>query len=208
MKVSYLTRRAVALCAGVLAAIAVVVAPAAAASRDRNHDRIPDRWEVRHGLSLHKNQAKRDQDRDGLDNRGEFHAKSDPRDDDSDDDGVDDGAEGAGRIASFDPATGKLVIDAFSGDTVTGTVTDDTEIECENDDDVQPDEPGDDDHSGPGHDGEDDHGGPGHGRRHGDADDRGEDENCSTADLTAGTIVREAELELTSAGLIYEEIEL
>ena len=32
--------------------------------------------------------------------------------------------------------------------------------------------------------------------------------NCSIADLTAGTVVREAELELTASGLIFEEIEL
>jgi len=35
-----------------------------------NHDHIPDRWEKRHHLSLHVNQARHDQDRDRLDNRG------------------------------------------------------------------------------------------------------------------------------------------
>jgi hypothetical protein len=211
-KTSTVITRATALGAGILAAIAIVAGPASAASKDRNHDRIPDRWEVRHGLSLDRNQAGRDQDRDELGNRGEFRAKSDPRDDDSDGDGVGDGDEGAGTIASFDATTGKLVINAFSGDAVTGTVTGDTEIECRNDDDVQPDEDGDDGpNSGPGNgddDGDDDgddgdHGGPGHGRRHGD-----DDEDCSAADLTAGTVVREAELELTGSGLVFEEIEL
>jgi hypothetical protein len=216
VKTSHLTRRALALATGVLAAIAVVAGPASAASKDRNHDRIPDRWEVRHGLSLDKNQAKRDQDRDDLDNRGEFRAKTDPMDDDSDGDGVEDGDEGAGTIASFDSTTGRLVINAFSGDTISGTVTDDTEIECENDDADQPDEDGedgpnsgsgnDDDHGddGPGDDEGDDGGGSGHGRRS-QGDD---DENCSVADLTTGTVVREAELELSSAGAVFEEIEL
>ncbi len=229
MKASSLIKRALTIGVGAVAAMLAVAGPASAASKDRNNDRIPDRWEVRHGLSLDTNQANRDQDRDDLDNRGEFRAKSDPRDDDSDGDGVEDGDEGAGTITSFDSTTGKLVINAFSGDTVSGRVTDDTEIECENDDDDQPDEHGDDgpnsgpgngdddgdDHGddGPGHDegddngGEDGHGGPGHGRRsHGDDD--GDDENCSVADLTAGTVVREAELELSSAGAVFEEIEL
>jgi hypothetical protein len=237
---STLIRRALTIGATIVAALAVAAGPAGAASKDRNHDRIPDRWEAKHGLSLDRNQANRDQDRDKLDNRGEFRAKSDPRDDDSDDDGVDDGDEGAGTIASFDETTGVLVINAFNGDTVTGTVTDDTEIECDNDDETQPDQEGDDDHSGPGHDGADDdnddvgdddddvgdddgddgpghdegdddgdesgHGGPGHDRSHGDDED--EDEDCSVADLTAGTVVHEAELELTGSGLVFEEIEL
>jgi hypothetical protein len=204
-------RKTLVLCAVLVAVIAVAAGPVSAASKDRNHDRIPDRWEAKHGLSLERNQANRDQDRDDLNNRGEFKAKMDPRDDDSDGDGVDDGDEGAGTIASFDAATGELVINAFNGDTVSGAVTDDTEIECENDDDMQPDEHGDDGpNSGPGNAGDDDdvgddHGddGPGHGRRHGD-----DDESCSTADLAAGTVVKEAELELTGAGPVFEEIEL
>ena len=89
MRTSTPIRRATVIAAGILAALAIGAGPAAA--KDRNHDRIPDRWEIRHGLSLDKNQAKRDQDRDDLNNRGEFRAKSDPRDDDSDDDGVEAG---------------------------------------------------------------------------------------------------------------------
>ena len=60
-----------------LAAIAVLamalLAPAVASAKDRNHDRIPDRWERNHGLSLKVNQAKRDQDRDLLNNRRGVH---------------------------------------------------------------------------------------------------------------------------------------
>src|SRR5881394_3109794 len=68
---------------------------------DRNHDRIPDRWECRHNLSLKVKQTRRDQDRDGLNNLGEFKAGDDPRDADTDNDGIRDGAEHSGRTQSF-----------------------------------------------------------------------------------------------------------
>ena len=183
-----------------LAAMAVFAAPAMA-SGDRNNDSIPDKWERSHDLSLKHDQAKRDQDKDGLKNKGEFRAKFDPRDDDTDNDGVEDGDEGAGTIDSFDSTSGELVINLFGGDTITGTVTGDTEIECENDDDVQPDDHGDD----VGDDNGDD--GPGHLRRSG-ADDVGDDENCDATALVPGAVVREAELDATADGLVFEEIEL
>ena len=77
-------------------ACALLIPGAALASqRDRNHDGLPDRWEKQHHLSLQVKQGGRDQDKDGLNNRGEFAAKTDPRDADSDDDGVGDGNEDA-----------------------------------------------------------------------------------------------------------------
>jgi hypothetical protein len=115
-----------------LAALALLAMPSLAAAKDRNHDRIPDRWEKRHKLSLKVNQARRDQDGDHLRNRDEFLAGDNPRDEDSNDDGVMDGAENAGTIASFDSESGRLVIDLFGGDTVAGLVDEGTEIECEN----------------------------------------------------------------------------
>ena len=212
-----------------LAAMAVFAAPAMA-SGDRNNDSIPDKWERSHDLSLKHDQAKRDQDKDGLKNKGEFRAKFDPRDDDTDNDGFEDGDEGAGTIDSFDSTSGELVINLFGGDTITGTVTGDTEIECENDDDVQPDDHGDDvgddnGDDGPGHlrrsgaddvgdddnggsDHEDgDHSGPGH---DGDENENeaGDDENCDATALVPGAVVREAELDATPDGLVFEEIEL
>jgi hypothetical protein len=116
-----------------LGALALLAMPGLAAAKDRNHDRIPDRWEKRHHLSLNVNQAHHDQDRDHLRNRAEFLAGDNPRDRDSDDDGTVDGHEQAGTIASFDEATGRLVIDLFGNDTVAGLVTDQTEIKCEDD---------------------------------------------------------------------------
>jgi hypothetical protein len=114
-----------------LGALVLLAMPSLAAAKDHNHDRIPDRWEKRHKLSLKTDQARLDQDHDHLRNRAEFLSGDDPRDHDSDDDGVMDGDEQAGTIASFDAATGRLVIDLFGTDTVAGLVTESTEIKCE-----------------------------------------------------------------------------
>ncbi len=208
-----------------LAVLGALLLPAAAASaKDRNHDRLPDRWEKKHHLSLHVKQTRRDQDGDGLRNLGEFKAGMDPRDKDSDDDGLKDDDENAGTITAF--ADGKLTIQTFGGDEVTGMVTDATEIECEGSDDQGDDEGddhgdddatatladhGDDDSSGPGSDdeGDDDHSGPG-GDDEGD-DDQGEDENedaCAPGALSIGAKVHEAELKVGADGAVWEEIEL
>src|SRR3954467_10196179 len=96
-----------------LALAASLLLASAASAHDRNRDRIPDRWERAHHLSLHVNQARRDQDRDGLNNRGEFKAHLNPRDADTDGDGLDDGDENAGTIASF--ANGTLTITLAGG---------------------------------------------------------------------------------------------
>jgi hypothetical protein len=114
-----------------LGALALLAMPSLAAARDRNHDRIPDRWEKRHHLSLKMNQAPLDQDRDHLRNRAEFLAGDNPRDDDSNDDGVIDGQENAGTITAFDVESGKLTISLFGGETLSGMVTAGTEIKCE-----------------------------------------------------------------------------
>jgi hypothetical protein len=210
-----------------LGALALLAMPGLAAAKDRNHDRIPDRWEKRHELSLDVNQARHDQDGDHLRNRAEFLAGDDPRDHDSDDDGVMDGEEQAGTISSFDAATGRLAIDLFGTDTVAGFVTDATEIKCEDEHSTtagassegsgsgeeEPgddnggqgeEEPGDDrgddgvDNSGPGSD----NSGPGH---EGDDDS---DRTCSTAELVPGAVVEEAELEIRNGQAVFEEVEL
>ena len=200
-------RTAMLAVAGMLVLALVAAGPAAA--KDRNHDKIPDRWEKRHNLSLKVNQAKRDQDDDDLNNRGEYRTGSDPRDDDSDDDGTDDGDENAGTIASFDGTT--LTIDLANGGSITGIVNDDTEVKCGDECNQDGEESGssrhpedgddDEDNSGPGS------GSSGHGH-HGD-DDHGDDEgDCSVEDLVEGAAVHEAELELKDGDAVFEEIEL
>jgi hypothetical protein len=62
-----------------------------AGSRDADGDRMPNRWERRHGLDAHKANAHRDADHDGLQNLAEFCDGTDPEDADSDEDGVEDG---------------------------------------------------------------------------------------------------------------------
>jgi hypothetical protein len=228
-------------------ATALALVPAAAQARgahhkasasDRNRDRLPDRWERRHHLSLKVKQTKRDQDRDGLNNLGEFRAGTNPRDrdsdddgvrdgaehrfgmnprdDDSDDDGVEDGHENAGTVQSF--TNGVLTIALASGGTVSGNVVAGvTEIECRSatptarasHDDGDDDERGDDNrgpsaNSGPGNASDVDQG---------DDDNDGDDEdehegNCTSADLTPNTVVREAELKLGDGGATFREVEL
>ncbi len=210
----------------VLGTLALLALPGAAAAKDGNHDRIPDRWEKRHHLSTSVNQAFRDQDRDHLRNRAEFLAGDNPRDRDSDDDGVMDGSENAGAITAFDAATGRLTISLFNGDSIAGLVTDTTRIKCE--DEHSPDvtvrarhgeeEPGD-DHGGRGEEPGDDNGG--HGEEPGDDnsgnnsgsgpsghDDNGTGANCTTSDLIVGVTVEEAELELEHGAATFEEVEL
>jgi hypothetical protein len=218
--------RRLALVAVAALALLAALLPAAAMARgkDRNHDRIPDRWERHHHLSLKVKQTRRDQDADGLNNLREFRSHSDPRDADSDDDGLDDGDElrhgddpgdddtdddgigdddeNAGTVSSFDAATGVLVIKlAKDGSLVSGSVTSATEVECEGAAPTATASHDDGDNSGPGSgddDDDDDNSGPGS-TSSGDGDDDGEDEvedehECGTAALVAGAIVHEADL--------------
>jgi hypothetical protein len=176
-------------------AASLLLASAASASGDRNRDRIPDRWERQHHLSLKVNQAKRDQDGDGLDNRGEWKAKLDPRDDDSDDDGIEDGDENAGTITSFEG--GVLTITLAKGGTLVANVTDVTEVEC---DDATAAASSD----CPGDDGEDEGDGQ---HDHGDDEDHGDD-HCGPEALTAGRQVAEAELKTLAGEAVWEKVEL
>ncbi len=182
-------RTATLVAVGMLVAAFAIAAPASA--KDRNHDNLPDRWEKRYDLSLKVKQGKRDQDKDGLNNRGEYAAGTNPRKDDTDGDGSEDGDENAGVISAFDGET--LTIDLYGGGSVTGTVDDSTEVKC-------------------GHEcGQDGSSEESEGaerlrprrNRGGEGADtpapaRGEDE-CTVEDLAVDVVVREAELHETAA---------
>jgi hypothetical protein len=197
------------LSAALLAVAGLMLFAGAASAKDRNHDRIPDRWEKAHHLSLHHNQARRNQDHDGLRNLAEFKAGDNPRKADTDGDGIEDGAENAGTIVSFDGKTLKISVFGQS-DPMVGQVTDATEIECDSTDahassdgssgDDHGDQSGSDDPAG--HDQGDDNDDQGE-------DDQGSDEqSCGTDQLTAGTKVKEAELRLENGTPVFEKLEL
>lgn len=224
-----------------LGALALLAMPGLAAAKDRNHDHIPDRWEKKHHLSLKVNQARKDQDGDHLRNRAEFLAGDNPRKADTNGDGVPDGEENAGTIASFDEETGKLTIDLFGEESISGFVTEETEIKCEGsgsasvssdgmsgDEEAGDGEGGSEGEPGDNNGGEeeagDDNGGeaeeePGDdngGEEESGNDNGGEEEpgdnsgggNCTTADLTPGAVVQEAELKIEGGKAVFEKVEL
>jgi hypothetical protein len=144
----------------------------------------------------------------------------------------------SGTITSFDASTGKLTIALLDSGTVTGLVTESTEIKCEGVDDRldRRDHGGGGDNSGPGSSGDnggqnqsgDDHGGRGN-EPGDDNGGRGEPEpgddhggetppvgtpapegeaSCSVASLVPGAVVGDAELRLEGGSAVFEEIEL
>jgi hypothetical protein len=110
-------RRVVALAAagafGVTAPLVVSSLSQAAVSghhashRDSDGDKMPNRWELRHGLNPHRANARGDADQDGLRNLAEFRDGTDPQDADTDDDGVEDGDDDTpdGECDEADEAT-------------------------------------------------------------------------------------------------------
>ena len=136
-------------------AMALLAMPAGALAKrgDRNHDRIPDKWENSHHRSTRVNVARKDPDKDGLNNLSEFRQGTDPRDADTDDDGVNDGNEVldhtnpdnpdtngdgvedgdeiSGTVVSFDNNVLTIQLPGDGAGTVSGTVNDMTKIECD-----------------------------------------------------------------------------
>lgn len=223
------------LAAAVLA-LFVISLPGTASAKDRNKDRIPDRWERSHKLSLKRDQRKLDQDADGLRNRGEWLAGTNPRDKDSDNDGTSDLKEKAGVIATYDSETGDLTITLYAGGELSGSVTDRTRVHCESED-AADDSTDDGTDDGSGDDSgsvERSRGGPGSG--HGaedesgdDSGDQSEDESgddqgghggpgrgmeggcggdCSVDDLAEGVEVTEAVVKYTASGKVFTELEI
>jgi hypothetical protein len=185
-------------------ALLAVPATADAKRRDRDHDGLPDKWEMKHHLSVHRANAKADPDHDGLTNKQELNHRTDPRsadtdndglgdgtevemgdnpnDPDTNNDGVEDGDELAGTVQGFDSGTNVLtILLSDRTTTVSGTVTDATRIRCDN-------SGGDGDNSGPGN---------------------GDENACTTADLTPGAVVHESELESDgNGGFVFRKVDL
>jgi hypothetical protein len=116
-------------------------------------------------------------------------------------------AQNAGTVASFH--NGVLMLALNDGSMVSGQVTDATEIKCEavESQEMEHNRHADGDH-GRGRNGGDDNGDD-----NGKNDDvQGEDEHgahtCSSAHLVRGIVVRDAELTISGAGAIWQEVEL
>ena len=107
----------------------------------------------------------------------------------------------AGTVTSF--ANNMLTITLTNGNTVSGLVTNGTEVKCENAADANDNGDNDVEHG----DLASDHG-PG-GGDNGDNGDRGDDNgNDNMCTITPGMVVRNAELRLTGAGAFWDEVEL
>ena len=116
--------------------------------------------------------------------------------------------EPVASVASFENGVLKLTLP--DGSTVSGKVTAMTEIECGGEHHDAPGAGQDQNDDGPGHDQGDDN--DGRGQFHGDDEQgglpQGEENNCGTAALVPGAKVQEAELNVSSAGAIWEKVEL
>jgi hypothetical protein len=204
-----------------VAALALLAVPAGALAKghDRNHDRIPDRWEKRFHLSTTKNVAHKDPDHDGLANIAEFRDHTNPRKADSDDDGVGDGqeiedhtnpddaedndaTEISGTVTAFD-GTNLTIQRSDGGAPVSGVVNSLTEVEC--------DDPGEatatmsedgGDRSGSDGSGSDD---ANENENDGPGDDQDENRQCTIA---VGDFVHEAKFVTDSSGNTFTKVEL
>lgn len=172
----------------IAASLMVIPAGALAKGRDRDHDRMPDKWEKKHHLNPRANDARKDADRDGLSNLSEFRHGTDPQSADTDDDGVDDenelrdntdprhedsdhdgigdAEEISGSIVTLENNVLTIQLPGDGAGTVSGMVGDATEVECDDDSTTTTataSDDGSDDHSGTGSGSDDstDNSGPG-----------------------------------------------
>ncbi len=114
--------------------------------------------------------------------------------------------ENAGTVKSF--TGGVLTIALNNGQTVSGQVTGDTEIKCEAMDNDMSSLRSHDRHGDNG--GDNDRGDNDRGDNNRGDDQQGDNDNamCSSTDLTTGTVVHEAELRVSSAGAVWDKVEL
>lgn len=210
------------IAAAIAASLLVLPAGALAQGRDRDRDRMPDKWEKKHGLNPRVKDARKDPDHDGLSNLSEFRHGTDPQRADTDDDNVSDGHEVregsdprdgdeiSGTVVSFEAGVLTIQLPGQGAGTAAGTVTGATEIECDDDDAPAAGASREGD-SGEGSDDADHSGGDdpsGDANRSGD-DDRGDDDRCTTAGLAPGARVHEGELATASDGTdVFTKIEL
>jgi hypothetical protein len=106
----------------------------------------------------------------------------------------------AGTVDSFSGGMLKIKLNDQNGTIVSGMVTDATELKCEAPENEVNDNDGEDggSQSGDNTSGDNTSG-----------EDQGEDaQMCTTANLTRGTVVQDAELKISSAGAVWQEVEL
>src|SRR4051812_9726712 len=223
--------------AAIAGALLPIPAAALAKGRDRDHDRMPDKWEKKHHLNVHANDARKDADRDHLSNLSEFRHHTDPRKadtdddgikdndelrdhtnprkDDSDDDGIGDADEISGTITSFTNGVLTIQLARKGAGTVVGTVNAATRIECDDEDDdahesTRTATTSDDRRGGDDNSGPDSTNGGHDGSDDGSDDDENEDEDrCTSADLKQGARVHEAKVVKAADGsTVFTKIEL
>jgi hypothetical protein len=112
-----------------------------------------------------------------------------------------------GRITAFDAGSGQLTIARFGGGTISGMVTSETEIKCEGRDDSAMSSRDHGGSSGPGS-GSDDNGGRGEEEPGDDHGNDGQNQTCTTADLTVSTVVHNLDRSFDEGTATFEEIEL
>ncbi len=118
----------------------------------------------------------------------------------------------AGTVVSF--TNGVLTIKAADGNMASGRVTNATELRCEQQEPagMQSHDRGRGDNGGGGDNnrGDNDQGDNDRGDNQGDNDNDNDEANemCTTADLMPGAVVQKAELQISSAGAVWDEVEL
>lgn len=184
------------------------------ANADPDRDHVDNGNEFREGTNPRKRDTngngrpdgREDRDRDHLVNAAEDTTGNDPIDKDTDNDGIPDGQEQAGVVGSFNQATGDLRIDLAGGGSVTGKVTNATEVECKTESETEDQNDVSASHDGNGEHADREHGDGEHGNgEHGDGE---HGDQCPAGALKEGARVHEAELSATSGGPVWEKIEL
>lgn len=112
----------------------------------------------------------------------------------------------AGTVTSFDGTT--LVITMADGNTVSGAVTNDTEVKCESPDMQQSGDSGDDNSGGTEQGDAVFHNSDGGGDNSGSGDQSGDNANTQSCTIAPGMDVTKAELTIDGTGAVWNEVEL